>query len=500
MSTSSLGQFSITYFDNYNYNTEQWDGWQSSTTPLDAWDAKYLPTDSTKTVFTAHAFLSVDMFDLRGDLWSQDEPPYGPHETGGEDWNPLRSFGDDVSGQSPCHVFAALFTGLVYLEAGDELELQSDDDAYVYLDDETMWGDEILYIDHINFFETIEPYEVPAALAGYHRLTVKFAERQDVHSGIQINCNDEPLVAVRQIGIDIKPGSYPNCFNVNGSGVIPVAILGSADFDVTQIDLDTLWFGGLEVRVNGKKPQCSFEDVSGDFSLSPEGAPDGYLDLVCHFVDDAGSWSSGGTTATLGGCLLGEFGVTRFAGVDEICIRPPAPSAPPADRGTILREVWEGVPGVTVADLTADPDYPDNPSLAAELESFEAPTDWADNYGTRIHGYLHPEASGDYIFWIASDDHSELWLSPDDNPVHAIMIANVPGWTPPRDFDNTGGGEGDADAQQSDPIALEAGQTYYIMALHKEGGGGDNLAVAWEGPDCPTRDIIRGFFLSPANY
>ena len=39
-----------------------------------------------------------------------------------------------------------------------------------------------------------------------------------------------------QVDIDIKPGSDPNCFNVNGNGVIPVAILGSANFDVTRVD------------------------------------------------------------------------------------------------------------------------------------------------------------------------------------------------------------------------------------------------------------------------
>lgn len=34
---------------------------------------------------------------------------------------------------------------------------------------------------------------------------------------------------VIEVTIDIKPRSYPNCFNVNGKEVIPVAILGSDD-------------------------------------------------------------------------------------------------------------------------------------------------------------------------------------------------------------------------------------------------------------------------------
>ena len=119
-----------------------------------------------------------------------------------------------------------------------------------------------------------------------------------------------------EVVIDIKPGSYPNAINKNGKGVIPVAILGSADFDVTYIDVSTLSFAGLEVRIKGNdKPQCSFEDVSGDFSGGPEGEPDGYLDLVCQFVDDMSSWTVGDGEATLTGLLLDG---TPFEGTDSI--------------------------------------------------------------------------------------------------------------------------------------------------------------------------------------
>ena len=37
------------------------------------------------------------------------------------------------------------------------------------------------------------------------------------------------------VGIDVKPGSCPNCFNPTGHGVIPVAILGSDVFEVTVL-------------------------------------------------------------------------------------------------------------------------------------------------------------------------------------------------------------------------------------------------------------------------
>ncbi len=115
---------------------------------------------------------------------------------------------------------------------------------------------------------------------------------------------------VLNISIDVKPGSDPNCFNVNGHGVIPVAILGSSTFDVTLVDTSTLLFGGLEVRVRGNKgPLCSFEDSNGDT----------ILDLVCHFEDDSTNWAPGDGEATLLGTLLDS---TEFEGTDSICVVP----------------------------------------------------------------------------------------------------------------------------------------------------------------------------------
>ena len=111
------------------------------------------------------------------------------------------------------------------------------------------------------------------------------------------------------VNIDIKPGSDPNCFNVNGNGVIPVAILGSADFDVLDIDKASLSFAGLEVRMKGKKgPLCHAEDTNDD----------GISDLVCQFEDDPTTWTPDSTAeATVTGTL---FGGTPFEGTDFICV------------------------------------------------------------------------------------------------------------------------------------------------------------------------------------
>ena len=168
-----------------------------------------------------------------------------------------------------------------------------------------------------------------------------------------------------------------------------------------------------------------------------------------------------------------------------------APDDPaPLGTGTITHEWWNGISGTAVTDLTNSPDYPNSPDGSGELDRFSAPTNWSDNYGTRVRGYVHPPSTGDYTFWISSDDNGELWLSTDDNSLNKQLIASVSGWSSSEEWDKF-------PEQKSATIHLEAGNRYYIEALQKEGGGGDNLAVAWQIPG-QVLAVIEGQHLSPA--
>ena len=64
--------------------------------------------------------------------------------------------------------------------------------------------------------------------------------------------------------------------------------------------------------------------------------------------------------------------------------------------GSILREVFEGIGGVTVADLTNSPAYPNSPTSTSSLTvAFEAPIDVLDSYGgQRVRGYVIAPATG----------------------------------------------------------------------------------------------------------
>ena len=137
------------------------------------------------------------------------------------------------------------------------------------------------------------------------------------------------------------------------------------------------------------------------------------------------------------------------------------------------------------------PDYPFRPSGRELRGSFEGPTGFGQYYLSRMRGYLHPPVSGGYSFWIASDNSSELWLSPDSGPSKAKKIAFIAryGWVAPREWSHY-------PSQHSEPIRLEAGQRYYIEAIQEQTTVGDNLAVAWQGPGV-EQGVIEGRYLTP---
>ena len=89
-----------------------------------------------------------------------------------------------------------------------------------------------------------------------------------------------------------------------------VAILGSATFDVFDIDDTSLPFDGLKVRVRAKKgPLCKVEDVSGDL----------FPDLVCQVETVLFMIEPGQGTAELRG---ETFDGIAIVGEDSIEIVP----------------------------------------------------------------------------------------------------------------------------------------------------------------------------------
>lgn len=118
--------------------------------------------------------------------------------------------------------------------------------------------------------------------------------------------------------------------------------------------------------------------------------------------------------------------------------------------GTILREFW-AVPGARIEHIPLGAE----PTSRNELTIFEGPENIGTNYAARIRGYICLPVTGDYTFWIASNDHSELWLSGNDDPFLKVRIAYVSGATGPRQWNKF-------TSQRSTPIWLERGNSYSL--------------------------------------
>jgi hypothetical protein len=137
------------------------------------------------------------------------------------------------------------------------------------------------------------------------------------------------LTTTIQVAVDIKPTSCPNPLNVGSNGVLPVAIVGTQDFDVTHVDPGT-------VKLIGVDPlRCSYEDVCTPYypflgketqlSCTEEG-PDGFLDLTLKFdmqqvVEALGIVADQDVLVlTLEGKLFDEYGGVPIVGEDVVII------------------------------------------------------------------------------------------------------------------------------------------------------------------------------------
>lgn len=156
--------------------------------------------------------------------------------------------------------------------------------------------------------------------------------------------------------------------------------------------------------------------------------------------------------------------------------------------GAIVRTYFENLSGTAVSALTGSTNFPDRPGSEEFLSAFDGGSH-GDNFGSTIRGFVIPPTTGSYTFWIASDDDSALLFSTSTNPASAVQIARVSGYTAQYEWTKYS-------TQQAVAVTLQAGQAYYIEARHKEGSGGDHVAVAWQGPGI-SRQVIPGLFLAP---
>ena len=118
------------------------------------------------------------------------------------------------------------------------------------------------------------------------------------------------LSSTIDVDIDIKPGSDPNSINTRSMGVVPVAILGSESFDVTNIDVSTLVFGPA-----GAAPAHDLSNPNTYSDHLQDVNDDGFLDLVSHYPQKETGIVCGDTEATISAEL---FDGTPIEGTDSV--------------------------------------------------------------------------------------------------------------------------------------------------------------------------------------
>jgi hypothetical protein len=134
------------------------------------------------------------------------------------------------------------------------------------------------------------------------------------------------------------------------------------------------------------------------------------------------------------------------------------------------------------------------PGIISLVTNADSAGGFGDNHARRYSGYFIPPTTDGYVFFVASDDDCDVFLSTDSTPANKRLIAQEAGYSGTRNWQTPGGNGSTASQKRSDQwspdsgttvpyaagIILVAGQKYYFESVMHNGGGGDNWGVTYE--------------------
>jgi hypothetical protein len=166
-----------------------------------------------------------------------------------------------------------------------------------------------------------------------------------------------------------------------------------------------------------------------------------------------------------------------------------------ADPGIAVFEVGvtNGVTGdVTVHLSTTYAVEPDHTIYEPKMETTSLDNSGQSDYTERVSALFYPPATDDYVFFVNSDDQSDLYISTDNTPANAVLVAQEVNWSNPWQWQQDSGAAGvnptKCSATWADPagntpwasgIHMVKGTPYYIAGIHYQGGGGVNFEATF---------------------
>jgi hypothetical protein len=174
--------------------------------------------------------------------------------------------------------------------------------------------------------------------------------------------------------------------------------------------------------------------------------------------------------------------------------------------GTILHKVYYNCSpdSFSLANLFADPRYPNNPDRVDLVTTWEWPPNGAGTFAAdtnksmfydSMEGYFIPPATGDYVFYTVGDDEWYLYMSTDQNPANMQLVAeNTGGWANYLQWETPQGGTladwntGTFSGTQwptGNTITMTNRDPYYMIMFHHDHSysGGDQFDATYEGPN-----------------
>jgi len=217
--------------------------------------------------------------------------------------------------------------------------------------------------------------------------------------------------------------------------------------------------------------------------------------------------NANGPTLTLGPLLPGDNGKIvscqmRALGFTDNSLTPIWSNSLPAtlsvtgtaifEPGYAQNDVWTNLTSRVAVEQGTQAR---KPNLTYATPKFEGPVgnNAPNNMVQRISGYFVPPTTGNYTFFVNSDDDSDLFLSTDASPANKTIIAQENVWSNPFQWLAAGSGGATATAQKSSAtwtpdgvhatnafgIPLTAGQKYYLEQVHHNGTGGNNMEATY---------------------